>query len=177
VPRMAVANTPDHTTEDGRPAAHPSRGPRLVIVDDDALARHAVRRLLEGAGPQVVVQARTRSGAIDVAREHDPDLALVDLPIRESIDIVRQLTATQPRTRAITMTIGDDPDGALAAIRAGARGALNQTAILTVNWASLLDAAVDDELMCRRSTMTALVDQRSSRRRSSTPATAPSMTR
>jgi DNA-binding NarL/FixJ family response regulator len=52
---------------------------RIVLADDDTLLREGIASLLERAGFDVVGQASDAPGLLAMAREHRPDLAIVDI--------------------------------------------------------------------------------------------------
>jgi DNA-binding NarL/FixJ family response regulator len=83
---------PIHATRIGRGSG---RGypMRLVIVEDPALLRSAITRALTVAGIVVVAEAATAEQALGVAREHRPNLMLVDidLPGLGGAQLVREL--------------------------------------------------------------------------------------
>jgi response regulator NasT len=53
--------------------------PRILTVDDDPIVRADIRHILEDAGFSVVPDARDGDEAIERAREHAPDLIVMDL--------------------------------------------------------------------------------------------------
>jgi serine/threonine-protein kinase PknK len=61
----------------GEPAAAPGR--TVVIADDDVLLREGIASLLTQAGYQVVGQAGDATKLISLVREHQPDVAIVDI--------------------------------------------------------------------------------------------------
>jgi DNA-binding NarL/FixJ family response regulator len=64
----------------------------ILIVQDDFLAAERLRLLLLNAGYTVVgVAGRTR-GAIDLAKQHHPDLAIVDMMLEVDVDGVHTAT-------------------------------------------------------------------------------------
>lgn len=66
----------------------------LLIVDDEAGVRALVRMTLDGAGYRIL-EAENGEEAIDLARQHRPDLMLLDvmMPDRSGIDVCRELKA------------------------------------------------------------------------------------
>ena len=53
--------------------------PRILTVDDDPIVRADLRVILEDAGFSVVPDARDGAEAVEHAREHAPDLIVLDL--------------------------------------------------------------------------------------------------
>ena len=60
---------------------------RILVAEDEALIRMDLVEMLQGAGYEVVAQATNGQEAIDLAIEHKPDLAILDvkMPILDGI--------------------------------------------------------------------------------------------
>jgi response regulator NasT len=71
---------------------------RLLIAEDETIIRLDLRGLLERAGYEVVAEARDGEEAIELARRHEPDLALMDvkMPRLDGIDAARQILEERP---------------------------------------------------------------------------------
>jgi two-component system nitrate/nitrite response regulator NarL len=99
----------------------------VLIVDDHPLFRRGVAQLL-AMDPeiQVVGEAADKAGAIAMAREHEPDLILLDLNLKQEsgIDILAALKEEDPSRRVVMLTVSDAPDDLMQAIRVGADGYL-----------------------------------------------------
>jgi DNA-binding response OmpR family regulator len=104
----------------GRPNARPLR---VLIVEDEALLAMQIEQLLLEAGHEPVGHAMDADEAFDLARETRPDLALVDLHLRDGlsgIEVMRRLTR-QHGAAGLFLTanrrlIPEDFAGALGAI-------------------------------------------------------------
>jgi len=100
---------------------------RLVVVDDHALFRRGLISLLaEMPEIEVVGEAEDGFEALDVIQKTDPDIVLLDLnmPRMDGIETVRALHQKGDQCRVLMLTISQDDDDLLAAIRAGADGYL-----------------------------------------------------
>lgn len=77
--------------------------PSVVIVDDHAGFRAALRRLLEAEGLVVVGEAADGDEGVAVVTALDPDVAVVDvqLPLLDGFGVVAALTAQRTRTRVV----------------------------------------------------------------------------
>ncbi|GAA3390815.1 response regulator transcription factor [Cryptosporangium minutisporangium] len=98
---------------------------RLVVIDDHPLFREGVASLVSHTDDiDLVGQGATGHDAIRLARELGPDIILMDLhmPALDGITATRSLTAEDPPAKVIVLTMLDDDESVLAAIRAGARG-------------------------------------------------------
>ncbi len=100
---------------------------RVAIVDDDALIREGLRMIVEQAGDlEVVATAGDGEEALRVAREHRPDVMLMDvrMPILDGIEATRQITETEGAPRVIILTTFELDEYVFEALRAGASGFL-----------------------------------------------------
>lgn len=99
----------------------------VLIVDDHPLFRRGVAQLL-AMDPeiQVVGEAADKAGAVAMAREHEPDLILLDLNLKQEsgIDILAALKEEDASRRVVMLTVSDAPDDLMQAIRVGADGYL-----------------------------------------------------
>jgi response regulator NasT len=66
---------------------------RILTVDDNPIVRADLRLMLEDAGFEVVPDARDGVEAVDLAREHKPDLVLIDLslPRLDGVEATRRI--------------------------------------------------------------------------------------
>ncbi|MFC5813692.1 response regulator transcription factor [Nonomuraea harbinensis] len=102
------------------------------MVDDHPLFREGLAAALGLDGEFVVVaQAATGEQALVEAERTGPDLVVMDLglPGQSGIETTRQLLRARPEVRVLVMTMSEDDDSLLAAMRAGARGYLLKGAV------------------------------------------------
>ena len=98
---------------------------RLLIADDHTLFRHGIRALLASVPDiELVGEARGGEEAVALTTQLEPDVVLMDIkmPGMNGIEATRRITQTNPATRVVVLTMLEDDDSVLAAIRAGARG-------------------------------------------------------
>ncbi|WNG18149.1 response regulator [Cystobacter fuscus] len=95
----------------------------VLIIDDHTVVRQGVRALL-GAQEDIEVVGEAGSGeqALELAREHAPDVALMDLmmPGMGGIEATRRLKEVSPRTQILMLTSYHEDEHILPALRAGA---------------------------------------------------------
>ncbi|GHD05763.1 DNA-binding response regulator [Streptomyces violarus] len=98
---------------------------RILLADDHALVRRGVRLILD-AEPDLTVVAEADDGAEAVARarEHRPDLAVLDIamPRLTGLQAARELSRTCPETRILILTMYDNEQFFFEALGAGASG-------------------------------------------------------
>lgn len=98
---------------------------RLVIVDDHSLVRDGLRaRLSVVPGLQVIGEAASGAEALLLAEADAPDLMLVDVGMRgmNGIELATALRERHPKIRVLMLSMFDNREYVLSAIRAGARG-------------------------------------------------------
>ncbi|MFV2117748.1 response regulator [Streptomyces sp. Act-28] len=98
----------------------------VMIVDDEVLIREGLRRIVDGFDGMRVVAACTGSEAVGEAREHRPDVVLLDvrMPDRDGLSVLAELR-TLPDPPVVAMLTTFDADEHLAAaLRGGAAGFL-----------------------------------------------------
>ena len=97
--------------------------PRVVIVDDHALFRAGVRSELEG-----LVEIAGEAGGVEEAVRQvlsaRPDVVLLDvhMPGGGGVEVIEQVTRTDPEVRFLALSVSDAAEDVIAVIRAGARG-------------------------------------------------------
>lgn len=101
---------------------------RVLIVDDDALVRAGLRLLLGGGGSgvEVVAEGADGSEAVELVRQHVPDVVLMDIrmPHMDGISAARQVLALADPPKVVMLTTFDADELVLEALRAGAHGFL-----------------------------------------------------
>jgi DNA-binding NarL/FixJ family response regulator len=101
-------------------AADPQR-PRILIAEDESLIRLDLRALLEERGWDVCGEARDGREAVQLARELEPDVTLMDvsMPDIDGIEATR-LIQSKRRTPVVMMTAHNRPSLLARSISAGA---------------------------------------------------------
>lgn len=93
----------------------------VLLADDHDLVVDAVGEALVAAGQQVVATVGSGRAALDAAREHAPDVVVLDLGMPGSgPDLVRALRALRPAPQVVVFSGRDDADTVLDVLAAGA---------------------------------------------------------
>jgi two-component system NarL family response regulator len=100
----------------------------VVIVDDAELFREALKAAFVQEGFEVRAVAADAMKAIDMAREHQPDLVMLDLlmPGMSGIEVVGTIAKASPSTKVVLLTSSESAKDLLAAVKAGASGYLTK---------------------------------------------------
>jgi DNA-binding NarL/FixJ family response regulator len=102
---------------------------RIVIADDHTIMREGLKRILEGADDvEVVGEAVDGFEALAKVRHVDFDLLILDLsmPGRSGVELIRQIKDKAPKLPILILTMHEEEQYAVRAIRAGARGYLTK---------------------------------------------------
>ncbi|HEX5396119.1 MAG TPA: response regulator transcription factor [Candidatus Limnocylindria bacterium] len=146
------------TTPPGAAAAPPIR---ILIADDHEVVRIGLAALLDRqAGFHVVAQASSGDEALRLARQHRPDVAVLDIrmPNGSGTDACRAITAELPDTPVVMLTSYADSDALFDAIAAGASGyvlkrigseELVRAIRVVSDGGSLLDPTVTTQVLAR----------------------------
>jgi DNA-binding NarL/FixJ family response regulator len=108
---------------------------KVLLADDHALVRGGLRLILEKIAPgSQVFEAADGAQALQMARQHEPDVCLLDItmPGLNGLDALPRLLQASPRTRVLVVSMHSGREFVTEALRAGAHGYL------------LKDAAVDE---------------------------------
>ena len=101
---------------------------RVMLVEDHPLVRTAIRQTIDVPGIEVIAEAGSAEQALELVREHSPDVMLVDLdlPGMNGVQLVRELAPRLPDCKIVMLTGSSRNDDVVAAIRSGAVGYLTK---------------------------------------------------
>lgn len=112
---------------------------RVLLVDDHTLFRSGVKSLLQRSDEfEVVDEAGDGLEGIKRARSHKPDVVLLDLhmPGVSGLEAVKVISEEMPEVRVLMLTVSEDAQDLMDALRAGASGYL----LKNIETDALLDA-------------------------------------
>ncbi len=133
----------------------------VVLVDDHKLVRDGVKTILErGAEFKVVGEAEDGAGAVQLCRKIAPDLVLMDigLPGMNGIEATTELLRHCPEIKVVILSMYDDENSVVSAIRSGARAFVLKKASsaelvdalrMVARGGSYLSSQVSDRLLAR----------------------------
>ncbi len=141
----------------------------MVLADDDVLLREGLASLLARSGFDVVGQCGDGSELIELAREHRPDLAIVDIRMppthsTEGLDAARAIREELPQTAILLLSAHVEVEHAMDLLAGGERcGYLLKSRVTDVDefietlgrivkGASVVDPALVQELVAARRT-------------------------
>lgn len=102
---------------------------RIVLADDHTIVREGLKQLLAAAGDlEVVGEASDGGQVIERVRSLDFDLLLLDMsmPGRSGIELIRQVRSEKPKLKILILSMHEESQYAVRAIRAGAAGYLTK---------------------------------------------------
>jgi DNA-binding NarL/FixJ family response regulator len=116
----------------------------LLVEDHDLLADNLVRLLETGGDIRVVAVAATVGDAVALARQHGPDLVIMDhrLPDGTGIDATRRILADRPDVPIVLLTGALDPIVEREALEAGCALALEKASGSTMALAGTVRSLV-----------------------------------
>lgn len=102
---------------------------RILIADDHTIMREGLKRILDGIDDiEVVGEAVDGHDTLAKLRQTELDVLLLDLsmPGRSGVDLIRQIKDEFPKLPILVLTMHEEEQYAVRAIRAGAKGYLTK---------------------------------------------------
>jgi two-component system, NarL family, invasion response regulator UvrY len=98
---------------------------KVLLADDHSIVRAGLRRIIEESEDiEVVAEADDGREAIKLAREKEPDVAVIDIsmPGLDGLEVISQLKIYLPNLPIIMLTMHEEEQYVVRAIEAGAMG-------------------------------------------------------
>lgn len=99
----------------------------ILLVDDHPLLRKGLAQLMEFEDElHVIGEASNGSDAIELAREHDPDVIILDLNMQgmDGLETLRKLRKEDISSKIVMLTVSDNDEDLISAVTYGADGYL-----------------------------------------------------
>jgi DNA-binding NarL/FixJ family response regulator len=128
---------------------------RVVLVDDDSMARRVVRDALQDKGYVVIAEAAGGREGVELSLYYRPDVVVMDvaMPGMDGVEAARRIVSGDPSIKVVLLTSTDDEAVALAGLRAGAVGFLSKDIDIGALSRVLDSAHRGEAIVSRRLTM------------------------
>jgi len=107
---------------------------RVVIADDHTIVREGLKQLLQAtADLEVVGEARDGHEVMQIVRENEFDVLLLDMsmPGKSGMELIKQVKSERPKLRVLVLSMHQEHQYAVRAIKAGASGYLTKESAST----------------------------------------------
>ncbi|WP_072396919.1 response regulator transcription factor [Hyphomicrobium sp. CS1GBMeth3] len=103
---------------------------KILVVDDHAVVREGIRRLLSTISGAEIHEAATAQDAMALSRSVSPDVVVLDINLDGSsgLELLRRLKAENVGARIVMFTMHSEPSYAMRALKAGAAGYVSKSA-------------------------------------------------
>lgn len=132
---------------------------RIVVVDDHELFRESLVTLLSMEQDlEVVGRAGNGEEAVEVVAATQPDLVLMDIhmPVASGLEATERIRTLYPATRVLILSISQDEEDLLEALRAGASGYVQKDSGKSVFLRSVRQVLADETALSARQTASVL---------------------
>ncbi len=102
---------------------------KIVLADDHEIVRVGIKRLLSiDKTIKIVAEAQNGKEAIELVKDHRPDIALLDImmPVMTGIEAVKEIKSVSPETFTVILTAFEDSKHLELALNTGADGYLTK---------------------------------------------------
>ena len=102
---------------------------RVLVADDHAVVREGIRHVLSAThGFDVVAEASSGAEAVKLTAESEPNVVLLDvsMPGGTGLEVIAEVQRASPQARVLILSVHDEAEYVLQAVRAGAHGYLRK---------------------------------------------------
>jgi two-component system invasion response regulator UvrY len=102
---------------------------KILVVDDHAVVREGVRRLLSSLPNAEIFEASTSTDALAIYRSKAPNVVVLDINLDTSsgLELLQRLKSEDKNARIVMFTMHSEPSYAMRALRAGALGYVSKS--------------------------------------------------
>ncbi|OPA93048.1 DNA-binding response regulator [Pseudomonas fluorescens] len=102
---------------------------KAIVVDDHPFIRSSVKMLLKQENFEVVAEADNGADAVQLAREHVPDLIVLDIamPKLDGLEVIARISALRLSTKILILTSQSALFYSMRCMKAGAAGYISKT--------------------------------------------------
>jgi DNA-binding NarL/FixJ family response regulator len=139
------ADDPDATKDEDRPL-------RVIIADDDPIARRSIKQALTQPGIVVIAEAHDGREAVELCLHYRPDVVLMDvvMPVLDGIAATKRIIKELPNQTVVILTSSDEDEFGFVGLRAGAAGFLSKDVDIDVLPQATRGAAAGEAVISRR---------------------------
>ena len=121
---------------------------RAIVVDDDSGVRAAVRDALQQSGVVVIAQAADGREGVELAWHYKPDVVVLDvfMPGVDGVTAMQRIHERLPEACCIMLSVSEDSELGILALRAGAAGFLSKGSISPGKLAEIIRGALEGEV-------------------------------
>jgi DNA-binding NarL/FixJ family response regulator len=103
---------------------------KILVVDDHAVVRQGVTRLLSGIPQATLIEAGTAHEALAATRKEAPDVIILDINLEgaSGLELLRRIRIESPGARVLMFSMHAEPIYAHRALNAGAYGYVSKSA-------------------------------------------------
>lgn len=127
---------------------------KILVVDDHAIVRQGVHRLLSAIAGAELHEVATAREALSAFRSIRPDVVVLDINLGGSsgLELLQRLMLENPSTRVVMFSMHSDPLYAARAISAGALGFVSKSAAVDELATAVMRAAAGERYVDREVT-------------------------
>ena len=114
-----IYSTKDNIVYDVKPDSKGS----VLLVDDSKMSRKMLQTILEDAGYSIIGEATNGAEALDIYKQHKPDIVTLDItmPVMDGIEALKQLLVINPNIKVIMITAAGQQSKLIEALKIGAK--------------------------------------------------------
>src|SRR5687767_8832275 len=101
---------------------------RVIVADDDPIARRSIKQALSQPGIIVIAEAHDGREAVELCLHYKPDVVIMDvvMPVLDGIQATKRIVEQQPDQTVLILTSSDEEEFGFIGLRAGAAGFLSK---------------------------------------------------